>query len=61
MNIDGQKRVDAKLKAFKRERRERMRERCRETATITREERDGKVIEWRGQRCIGGRSYGCFR
>ena len=25
------------------------------------EERDGKVIEWRGQRCIGGRSYGCFR
>ena len=55
MSLEGQARVDAKLKAFKRERRERMLERCRETAPITVEERNGKIIEWRGQRCIAPR------
>ena len=40
MSLEGQARVDAKLKAFKRERRERMLERSRETAPITVEERD---------------------
>ena len=29
---------------------------CRETAPVTVEERDGKVIEWRGQRRIGCRA-----
>ena len=65
MSLEGQARVDAKLKAFKRERRERMLERCRETAPITVEERDlrnselGQIVrvEWLGQRCVAPAIY----
>lgn len=55
MNLEGKARVDAKLKDFRRERKRRILERCRETAPITVEERNGKIIEWRGQRCIAPR------
>lgn len=55
MNLEGRARVDANLKAFKRDRKRRMLERCRETAPVTVEERNGKIIEWRGQRCIAPR------
>lgn len=55
MSLKGQARVDARLNDFRRERKRRILKRCRETANVTVEERDGKIIEWRGQRCIAPR------
>ena len=63
MRLEGQARVDAKLKEFRQDRKRRIIERIRETATITVEERDlrnselGCImrVEWRGQRCIAPR------
>ena len=43
------------------ERKRRQLEQCRETASITVEERGGIRIETRGQRCIGWRSAGCVK
>ncbi|MGN0832602.1 MAG: hypothetical protein ACI4RD_02990 [Kiritimatiellia bacterium] len=47
-------RAEAKRRQWAAEKRRRQLERCRETAPITREERDGRIVEWRGQRCCGG-------
>ena len=63
MSLEGQARVDAKLKEFRQDRKRRILERSRETATITVEERDLRKselgcimrVEWRGQRCIAPR------